>query len=76
MKRVILFSELGKKVDLEQLIQAMPKGRLLTPQEGCGFSEIPHKRIVGKFLFLQQNILSFVLTFISWLAHKSIAMQP
>lgn len=23
------------------------KGRLLTPQEGCGFSRVKHKRIVG-----------------------------
>lgn len=24
-----------------------PKGRLLTPDEGCGFSNVPIKRIVG-----------------------------
>lgn len=24
-----------------------PKGRLLTPEEGCGLSNVPHKRIVG-----------------------------
>lgn len=23
------------------------KGRPLTPEEGCGFSKVPHKRIVG-----------------------------
>lgn len=23
------------------------KGRLLTPEEGCGFSKVQHKRIIG-----------------------------
>lgn len=25
----------------------MPKGRLLTPEEGCGYSKVANKRIVG-----------------------------
>lgn len=29
------------------LQSTMPKGRLLTPEEGCGYSEVQNKRIVG-----------------------------
>lgn len=29
------------------LQRTMPKGRLLTPEEGCGYSEVQNKRIVG-----------------------------
>lgn len=34
-------------MNLEQLIQDMPKGRLLTPQEGCGYTKASNTRIVG-----------------------------
>lgn len=33
----------GDDVDLK----TMPKGRLITPKEGCGFSKVLNKRIIG-----------------------------
>lgn len=30
-----------------QGLEDMPKGRLLTTQEGCGYSKVANKRIVG-----------------------------
>lgn len=34
-------------MNIEQLIKDMPKGRLLLPEEGCGYSKVAHRRIVG-----------------------------
>lgn len=28
-------------------LKSMPKGRLLTPEEGCGYSKVQNKRIIG-----------------------------
>lgn len=28
-------------------VKSYPKGRLLTPEEGCGYSKVQNKRIVG-----------------------------
>lgn len=32
---------------MQDLLRSAPKGQLLTPEQGCGFSTVPHKRIVG-----------------------------
>lgn len=34
-------------MDYEQRPEDMPKERLLSPQEGCGYSKVANKRIVG-----------------------------
>lgn len=37
----------------------IPKARLLTPEEGCGYSNVPQKRIMGGTIAKDGNTLYF-----------------
>lgn len=42
-----LFSYLGDNAVLKTTVRTDIKGRLLTPEEGCGYSKVANTRIVG-----------------------------
>lgn len=46
-EKYLVSFDLGANAAPETIVRTDIKGRLLTPEEGCGFSKVQHKRIVG-----------------------------